>query len=63
MYDGTLRCLGKQSGAILSSYFPHIPGMILREFSGVDQPENAASGTPSSSSVWLWMPVSSGRNT
>jgi hypothetical protein len=47
------------------SYFPHISGMISREFSGggVDQPRNTASGTPSSSRVWLWMPVSSGRNT
>jgi hypothetical protein len=41
----------------------HLGGDFAR-ISGVrGQPENAASGTPSSSRVWLWMPVSSGRKT
>ncbi len=46
------------------TYIPHIVDVISREFLGVVvQPRNAASGTPSSSSVWFWMPVSSGRKT
>ncbi len=41
----------------------HLWHDFARIFGERGQPENAASGTPSSLRIWLWMPVSCGANT